>query len=201
MADRTDRVILSVSEASPGGWLTGEIDGIRLVAEDVPLADLEVTTDVIIAFPGRPTEGLSWGSAAWNWLDEVVGQYPGDGLLLRGHHQQVMADGPACLRWLDHGPEGSGIALAPASMLAPSMLEARDEHLMRMFEYCGARSEVVILEDVADGEEIQGRPLGEGILPGPLVGRLIDAHVPRETPVLVRADDPEVARAWLWPES
>ncbi|MEE2907530.1 MAG: hypothetical protein VX527_06805 [Planctomycetota bacterium] len=161
-----------------------------------------------IAFSG-PASGdlLPWGARAWRDLEDAVRRLaPGPGqLLLRGHHKHILADGPACLRWLDHCSETSlscGIALTPASMLAASMIDARDDHLTRLFEYLGPRCDAVILEDVThlDDETIQGLAVGSGLLDGGLVGRLLEANVPGDIPVVVHAADLEQAERWLWPD-
>ena len=80
------------------------------------------------------------------------------------------------------------------------MMDTLDEHLERMFDYLGGRAEAVIIEDLQPvDEELVGQVAGEGLLPGEVMGRLIDQYVPLQTPIIVQASTLESARGWLWP--
>lgn len=213
MPDADRLAVLSPVPSSSFGWALGSVQhngvSVELLGFEHPLISLEALPEgpsMTIAFSGAAAEDvLPWGAAAWEAVEAAVGRLNPDSgqLLLRGHHGHVLADAPACLGWLDHCQKSDlacGVALAPASMLAASMLELKEEHLVRMFEYLGRRCGAVIIEDlVQDDDGEHGAALvGEGILPGSLIGELLDRHVPAETPIFVLASGVEVATRWLW---
>ena len=202
--------MIPIAATDASGWATGAIQDLKLLGSQDALTAISGLPDgiVTIAYSGPAGEGLlPWGTEAWKCLEGSVGELvAGSGqLLLRGHHEHVLADAPACLGWLDRCQEsghGCGIALSPASMLAPAMLETMEDHLVRMFEYLGPRCQAVIIEDLhlSDGGAIRGVTVGKGILKGSLVGQLLDTHVPDSVPVVVQAVDLKEAQKWLWPD-
>ena len=76
-------------------------------------------------------------------------------------------------------------------LLAPTMLPQAEDHLARMFAHLGPVAAAVLLTDVAPDAEtasnglLVARRAGEGVLPMPLVARLLAEHVPAETPVIL----------------
>jgi hypothetical protein len=123
-------------------------------------------------------------------------------LCFHPHARHVLNDVPSCLTFLrEHAGEPLEIALAPASLIEPSMLDVLEDHLERIFDHLGPRCRVVVLEDVAAGDRADDAcrrvPLGHGRLPRDHVRRLLDAFVPDDADLVLRADDLEQQRAWL----
>ena len=116
------------------------------------------------------------------------------------HCRHVLSDAPSCVTFLnDLAGEPFEIALAPASMLEPSMMVDLDDHLRRIFEALGPRAAAVFMSDVTEGADglIEAVPLGQGKLPRETVIRLLGDHVPRGTPVIVIDRDLDAQRDWL----
>jgi sugar phosphate isomerase/epimerase len=106
---------------------------------------------------------------------------------LRPHARHVLSDAASCLRYLDEFGEGPlELALDPASMLEPSMLADAEDHLERALSALAGRSVMVLVHDVRPrGADLAAVPLGEGVLPRDAVWRLLAAHVPPQTPVVL----------------
>ncbi|MHC5002934.1 MAG: hypothetical protein ACYTJ0_07410 [Planctomycetota bacterium] len=106
-------------------------------------------------------------------------------LCFQPHARHVLSDPQSCRAFLrDRADEPFDVALAPASMLEPSMLPDLDDHLRRAFETLGPVAAVVVLEDDVPGT---------APLPADRVTELMDAHVPASTPVVRRAATPRPA--------
>ena len=212
MSSDVERLLLATGSESGAGWASGQVcngsHGFRLLDIQTPVGRLEpgaCAENLTVVFSGVSQAEIPWGPESWEELTSAVksvGSLPGL-MAMRGHHAEVLADAPACLGWLDRAQRMGlevGVALAPSSMLVPSMMATLEEHLERMFDYLGARAKVVIIEDLREeADELLGQIAGEGLLPGATLGGLIDQYVPRETPVIVHAASLESAQAWLWP--
>ena len=194
-----NRVAAAWMEGNPlaPGWLAcAEVPAPRLLCWSGSLAD-----DPIAVQPGN---WMRPGRAA---LDAFVSrtapvlERQSRTLCLRPHLRQVLSDAQGCLRFLaDHAGVPVQLALSPADMIGPGMLRDLPDHLERLFGALGPRAAVVLLEDLGAMEEDDPPrpcPLGEGPLPRELVLRLIEAHVPPETPVLLRPQRLEAQLAWL----
>ncbi|MGA1224201.1 MAG: hypothetical protein ACO31E_06505 [Phycisphaerales bacterium] len=129
------------------------------------------------------------------FLDEIVPALRDHGrtLCIRPHHRHEIGDVHAAVKMLrDRAGAPVEVLLSPADLLAPSMLGQLDEHLERMFAHLGPVAAGVLIADVAeadagDGEGLlETRPIGEGVLPTDLLARLLVAHVPATTPVILR---------------
>ncbi len=145
-----------------------------------------------LAEEGEPP--LVWLSRGWDRLrDRLSG--PGR-CLIRPRTDHVLSDVPSTQIFLrELAGERVSLALGPASMLTPGMLRDAEDHLKRIFEALGSSTKLVLLEDLDES----GRPvpLGDGVLPGGLIGSLIQTHVPGNVAVGGLADrDDHVAR-WL----
>jgi hypothetical protein len=116
----------------------------------------------------------------------------------------VLSDPPSCVKFLkDHEGEPFEIALAPALMFEPDMLDDIDDHLERMFDTLGLRCAMVMLRDVAadeDGDECVSVPLGRGRMPRERVCSLIERHVPGGTPIVVTSEELREQAGWLGAE-
>lgn len=93
------------------------------------------------------------------------------------------------------------IALAPAALLEPGMLDDIEVHLTRMFETLGPIAAFVILEDVSRDQDRHGLPvrvpMGTGALPRDLLLDLVERCVPIATPLVLPAARSDAARRWL----
>ncbi|MCA9283585.1 MAG: hypothetical protein KDA22_00105 [Phycisphaerales bacterium] len=125
-------------------------------------------------------------------------------LCVQPHARHALSDVQGALNFLrTRNGQPFGVAFAPASILTGSMLMEVDDHLTRAFETLGPLASAVVLEDVRpapsaeDNDAVQAVGLGEGILPRELVRRLLEAHVPAETPLVIRSGAIDRQLAWL----
>lgn len=194
-----DRVAAAWVEGNPlrGDWLAwAEVPASRLMCWSGSLAE--------DPFGVHPANWLRPGRAA---LDAFVTtatpvmEARGLSLCLRPHTRHVLGDAQGCLRFLaDHAGLPVQVAMSPADMLAGDMLGDLPEHLLRMFASLGPRAALLLLEDIrpaAEGDLPERVPLGQGVLPRELVLDLLRAHVPPETPVVVRPQSLAEQLAWL----
>jgi hypothetical protein len=159
-------------------------------------------------FEPHPHTWMPRGRAA---LDEFCGrmreglEQSGRRICFRPHSRHVLSDPPSCVKFLkDHESEPFEIALAPALMFEPDMLDDVDDHLERMFGTLGPRCAMVMLRDVvadADGDECVSVPLGRGRMPRELVCSLIERYVPAGTPIVVTSEELRDQADWLGAES
>lgn len=101
-------------------------------------------------------------------------------LVFRPHARHILSEVPSCRAFLqDHAREPFGIALSPADMLEPSMLDRVEEHLERFVAGLGGLCTCILRADVAvAGDDCVLRPAGEGILPLSLLDDLLAQHAP-----------------------
>lgn len=126
-------------------------------------------------------------------------------LCFHPHSRHVLSDVQSCAKFLrDRENEPFEIALAPASLLEPSMMTHVEDHLRRMFETLGGTCAMLLLHDVRicnngeDGEaHCEAAALGDGLLPRDLVAALIEQHVPRNTPIVLLPERLDRQLAWL----
>ena len=209
------RLNILPGRGSDSGWVQGRVEmgAAALVclghSDDPPTSLSFPEQDLVVAFSGRPRGPIPWGAEAWDRFTEsmaLLSEEQSSRLILRASAGHVLADAPACMGWLDRQrdePNAVGVALTPASMLVPAQLANLEEHFDRMFHYLSARSRLIIIEDAVPdsrGTSMRGRLVGEGDLPGSLLGEMIDTFVDPKTPVLVHARDDSSARSWLWPD-
>ncbi|MDP7029928.1 MAG: hypothetical protein QF733_06885 [Phycisphaerales bacterium] len=184
-----------------GDWLHGRV---TLAAQTIELLDDHATTqpppgsraDLSVQWSGGrgadpfQEDPRTWLPGSWESLKAATFNAPA---LLRPHACHVVSDGLSCARLVT---EGGRLALSPASMVHASMKADADDHLIRIFEMAGPHASLLILEDLQrDG--IHGASAGRGCLPGSLLGHLINRHLPPQVPVIVAADEPAEAMAWL----
>ncbi len=121
------------------------------------------------------------------------------------HARHVLNDVPSCMAFQKERDSRGAfeVALAPASMLEPVMLDQVEDHLQRQFESLGGTCALVLLSDVqvAEGEDGESRcgavPLGEGVLPRDVVLRLLREWVPATTPIVIQGRAIERQLQWL----
>ena len=194
-----DRVAAAWVDGNPlsPAWLAiGEVPGPRLLCYSGSLAD--------DPFAVHPPNWMRPGRAALDALVTAAApalEAQGRALCLRPHARQVLSDAQGCLRFLaDHAGLPMQVALSPADMITASMRADLPDHLDRLFGSLGPRAAVVLLQDVGDTDEDappRPVPLGQGLLPREQVLRLLQAHVPADTPVVIGAGDLAGQLAWL----
>lgn len=194
-----DQVLASVLRANP--------------LRDDWMIDLDLPGEMIVTWSGTLAEqpferhSLTWlkpgHEALARFIAEVGPQLGAHRrtLVLRPHSRHVLSDVQSCITFaLDHGDTPMALAFDPAALLEPSMLEAVEDHLTRMFETLGGRCAMVMLSDARtadDGDSIEPVPLGEGVLPRELVRRLLMDHVPTAMPIALRPQRLEQQLDWL----
>lgn len=180
------------------------------------LLDVDLPSQRIVSWSGSLSEEGLFASHPPNWLRagreafnafcrEIAPQLTRHKrtLCFQPHSRHVLSDAPSCLNLLrEHDGGPFEIALSPATMLEPAMVNDIEDHLRRMFEGLGSRCAILMLEDVAvheaDGESwCEAVPLGDGVLPGPLVRSLIESTVPAEVPVVITAAKMAQQLEWL----
>lgn len=178
----------------------------NLLAEAMP-AVATWPTHRVVARSGSLAEGedplaedpRNWMPAGRRALEEACDRLVGPladsrrTLLLRPHARQALSDVAGAADFLRrHRGERFGIALAPADLVAPSMLRSAEDLLVRTFEMLVPRldpdRDVLILGDLlaAPGEDELPTPvpLGQGMLPW-TVGRRFAKAIPAGLLVLL----------------
>jgi len=176
-------------------WCGGALDGCILLDHDLlreGIPDGACCWSGSLADEDEPP--LVWLERGWDRMKERLAG-PGD-CLIRPRTDHLLSDVPSTKLFLrELSGETAALALGPASMLTPNMLRDAEDHLRRIFEALGTSARMVLLEDLDE----TGRPvpLGDGVLPGGLIGSLIQAHVPEGVPVGGLADRVEDVSHWL----
>lgn len=136
----------------------------------------------------------TWLETGWGALRQSLDDAPP--VMIRPHWAHVISDGPSLMRIVD-GIDGvsSEVVMAPASMLAPGMLDDAHDHIERFMQHAGDRCGLVLLEDL----DATGRPVdvAHGVLPGDLLGRLLTRCVPPEIPIIARSTNSGQVLQWL----
>ncbi len=181
------------------------------------LVDLEAPSNRLVSYSGTLASGLfddephTWMRAGHDrfnaFLDEVEPalRHHRRSLCFRPHHRHVVGDVHAAVTLLRERAGGPfEVLLSPADLLAPSMLPCAAEHVERMFAHLGSVAAAVLLTDVAHAENtaetglFASCRLGEGMLNDALgagtLARLLDAYVPRATPIILCAGSLENQR-------
>jgi hypothetical protein len=170
-------------------------------------------------FEGTPANWMRGPAALDACCDELAPQLVRHGkrLVLLPHARHVLSDARSALTWwcdrvipgqdpnvVRHSPAGRrpfGLALDPAALLEPSMLEDIEDHMQSLLSSFGPRIDALVLRDAApdpeDPESLATVPLGTGALPRECVLGLIAQHVPETTPILVPGAGLGSALAWL----
>lgn len=167
---------------------------------DAPLIGAGAPIDALARRPDAPGVLIAWSGglgdslfdrSARTWmagraaLDEACAaitptlERTGRRLLLRTHCRHALSDAPACAAFLQAHADGPvGLAFDPASMFEASMLAGVEEHLDRLFGALAARSEALIVADIAppasddpDALPVLAAP-GAGALDPARLGRL-----------------------------
>lgn len=186
----------------------GEAQALAAFVEGNPLSgdwmvDIDAPSKRLVSWSGTMASELfgddprTWMRAGQErfaaFLDEITPalRHHQRTLCFRPHHRHVLGDVHASVKLLrERADRPFEVLLSPADMIAPSMMSCLDDHLERMFTHLGEAACAVLLCDiVATAETAENGlfspcPLGEGLLPAPLLARLLRDHVPATTPII-----------------
>lgn len=178
------------------------------------LLDLEVPGDRIVLWSGTLSDEL-FGDEPRTWMrpgQEAFRSFcdaaaptlvaRGRRIAFRPHARHVLSDVQGCLNFvMARDGQPFDLALGPSDLLTPDMFRHASEHLERAFEALGARAAMILLHDVTLPDRAEGGlspvPLGRGSLPRQDVVRLLAAHVPPRTPVVLLPSALEEQLRWL----
>jgi hypothetical protein len=179
------------------------------------LYDLDLPGSRLVTWSGTVADGLfertplNWmpqGQRAFNqFCDQLQPQLVQHDrrLCFHPHSRHVLSDVNLCMKFLrERADESLQLALAPSSLLEPSMMADVEDHLTRMFEALGPVCAMVFLNDVVvaetDGDtSCEMVPLGQGILPRKSVLGLMHKHVPAATPIVIGSKGIPAQIEWL----
>jgi hypothetical protein len=177
------------------------------------LIDIELPGDRIVAWSGTigpelfepypPTWMRAGHSAFARFCEQLQPQlaHHHRTLCFHPHSRHVLNDVQTCFNFVaSHKGQPFEIALAPASLLEPSMLSDLEDHLRRMFETLGPVCSIVILNDVAasDPDSLDKTiPLGDGLLPRELIGELLRDNLSPDTPIVLAPAKIQQQLQWL----
>jgi hypothetical protein len=179
------------------------------------LYDLDLPGSQLVTWSGTVADGL-FESTPLNWMpqgqrafnqfcDQLQPQLVRHQLTLcfHPHSRHVLSDVNLCMKFLrERSGQPFQLALAPASLIEPNMMNDVDDHLIRMFEGLGRHCAMVMLSDVLihqhdDEPWCEAVPLGTGVLPRERVLELLRNHVPPETPIVIAAAQIDSQLEWL----
>lgn len=182
-----------------------------------PLADdwtcpLDLPGERIIAWSGTLGDSL-FADEPRTWMGEGHGRLErfcdevrdplrdaGRTLCFRPHARHVLSDPQGTLDFLRRREEEPfGLAISPADLLLPHMISDAEDHFTRILDFMIPRADLVLLCDAgAEGteEDLAPRPLGEGVLPGPMVMDAIQSHLRDDAWVVAGPADMPAAIAW-----
>ena len=179
------------------------------------LIDLDLPGTRIACWSGTLAEGddlfaahpHNWmspgGDALRGLLDQLLPQFEQAGrtMCLVPHARHLVSDVQGTIN-LVRANTGSAleIALAPGSLLAPSMLETLEDHLERSFSTLSEAASFLLIEDLAlseDGERLVPTMFGEGVLDLTLLKEAIKRHWPADKPIVLRPGNLSDQLAWL----
>ena len=199
-------------------------DAIATILSGNPLADdwffpVDLPGDRLVAWSGGLGETL-FADEPRTWMGEGHERFErlcdemrdplrdaGARLCFRPHARHVLSDPQGTLDFLRRREEEPfGLALSPADLLLPHMLDAAEDHFERILEFMVPRCDLLIVADATpdavapDGSDLGGglRPcrLGEGILPAARLMQAINEGLPEEAWVVVPPADRATMTAW-----
>ena len=200
--DDPSRVLFAFVGGNPlsTNWLVDlELPGDRIVSWSGTLADDEEQL-----FAAHPHNWMSPGSDALRkLLDELLPQFERAErtLCLMHHARHVLNDVQGTINLARaHAGGALEVALAPGSLLVPSMLETLEDHLERSFSTLSEAASFLFIEDLAlseDGEALIPAAFGEGILDKSLLRSALQRHWPMDKPIVLRAGNLGEQLEWL----
>jgi hypothetical protein len=165
-------------------------DGWRLPASDAPIIVAWSGTLHAELFAREPRNWMGAGGTQFAGRCDVLAEELAAAnrtLAWRPHARHVLSDHPSVLAFMKTRGAPFGLALDPAALFEPSMLDTAEDHLERIMAALGPRASVVLLGDVdvdVDGETCTAVPLGRGRLPREVMLGLLERFVREGTPVV-----------------
>ena len=180
-------------------WLIDlDLPGTRIASWSGTLAEGE---DL---FAAHPHNWMSPGADALRTLlDELLPQFEQAErtLCLIPHARHVLNDVQGTINLARaHAGGALEIALAPGSLLVPSMLETLEDHLERSFSTLSEVASFLLIEDLAlseDGEQLCPTRFGEGVLDLSLLKDAVQRYWPADKPVVIRPGNLPEQLAWI----
>lgn len=156
-------------------------------------------------FEPHPMNWMKPGEEAFSELTQQLSSIASSvdaRVLLQPHTRHVLSDTQTTFNFLrsTEGNSAVGLALCPATLLEPSMLNSVEDHLTRIFETLAPVASLILLTDAALGQSedrIEPVPLGQGLLPQGLIRELADRNVPQSAEVAVLGPSVSAQLAWL----
>lgn len=185
------------------GWLAElDLPGDRISCWSGTLAfDAQEKGDL---FAAHPHNWMSPGPQALaRFLDGVIEPLADAGrtICLVPHVRHVLSDVQGSINLIrKRSGQPIEVALAPIAMLAPSMLDALEDHLERAFDTLAEHAPFLFLTDAVldeTNERLLPVPLGAGMIDRDVVLAAIESHWPPEKPVVVIAKDLTDQIAWV----
>ena len=190
------------------GSIRGESGDLIAVVDDgnpldahwrIPVSD----APMIVAWTGTLADGL-FACEPRNWMGQGATQFGARcdalapalvaderTLAWRPHARHVLSDHPSALVFMKEHGAPFGLALDPAALFEPSMLDVAEDHLERIFTALGPLASLVLLHDVTvdeAGDTCTPLPFGHGRLPASVLADLVARFVPAGTPVVVQTE-------------
>ena len=195
------RVLFSFVGGNPlsPGWLVDlELPGDRIASWSGNLSSEE---DL---FAAHPHNWMSPGAEALsNMLSELLPQFEqhGRSFCLVPHARHVLNDVQGTINLVRANAGGSlEVALAPAKLLVPSMLDTLEDHLERSFATLSPVASFLLVEDVGldpDGEALVPVEFGSGVLDKALLKSAIQRYWPADKPVVLGPGNLHGQLDWL----
>lgn len=111
-------------------------------------------------------------------------------LYIEPHSRHILHDAPATARFFrELNPQQLRLALNPTALFEPSMLEHREDHLLRIVEALAPITSMLVLTDVAPsstGDGLVPCMIGEGVFGAELLLRCVRPIVVPDLPLVFR---------------
>lgn len=143
-----------------------------------------------------PAGAAMFESRCREWRERVAS---GERILVRPHHADVLSDVQRCLTFARSERGGLLLAIDPAGLLAPSMIDRAEDHMVRFVgatRDCPALGAIVLtsveVESTADGPVTRSVTIDRGMLPARLMrdtARLLaEIALARRVPLILMSD-------------
>ncbi|MEE2681467.1 MAG: hypothetical protein VX641_03745 [Planctomycetota bacterium] len=181
------------------GWLIDlDLPATRIACWSGTLADGD---DL---FAAHPHNWMSpGGDALRGLLEQLLPQFEQAGrtICLIPHARHLVSDVQGTINLARaHAGSALEIALAPASLLVPSMLETLEDHLERSFSTLSETASFLLIEDLMldeEGDRLVPAAFGEGVLDLALLRNAIARHWPIDKPIVLRPGNLPEQLDWL----
>lgn len=194
-------------------------DAIATILPGNPLADdwffpVDLPGDRLVAWTGGlgdtlfANEPRTWMGAGHERFERLCDEMrdplrdAGTTLCFRPHARHVLSDPQGTLDFLRRREEEPfGLALSPADLLLPDMMDVAEDHFERILEFMVPRCELLIVADAEPNPDETGPPLrpcrlGQGILPPSRLMQAIVEGLTEDAWIVVHPADRATMTAW-----